>query len=63
MLWPTPYYTLENTNGCYTQYQLDRVNLELCDLLANARTSNDDSLSDEETNAMLKQHMDNVAKR
>ena len=62
MPWPTPYYTLENTNG-YTPDQLDKVNLELCDILANERASSDDSLNDDETNAIINHHMDNVAKR
>ena len=62
MSWATAYYHSGNTHG-YTQEELDALNLELCDILATERASSDDTLSQDETDRIIKLHMDNVAKR
>ena len=62
MAWPTQYYTQENTQG-YSDAELQALNLELCDILADARASHDDQLTPDEMDAIIKAHSDEVSRR
>lgn len=58
----TRYYRLDNTTG-YTQAQLDALNAELQDLLADLASSTDDNATPEEVAALISRHAHDVARR
>lgn len=56
------HYRLDNTTG-YTQAELDALNAELQDLLADLASSTDGNPSPDDVDALIKRHADDVARR